>query len=91
VAVIPSSPGAAVGHLASTPGITFSGGVTTSGDLTLEVPLVSQTGCTYDTVLLLDGPISVGTTVTGGSIGFDVSCPVDVSPCRLVYTGTWRR
>jgi hypothetical protein len=52
---------------------------------------VSQNGCTYDTVLLLDGPISVGTTVTGGSIGFDVSCPVYVSPCRLVYTGTWRR
>src|SRR5262249_28562913 len=68
-----------------------SGGGTTSGDLTLEGPLVSQTGCTYHTVLLLDGPISVGTTLTGGSIGFDVSCPVYVSPCRLGYTGTWRR
>lgn len=91
VAVIPSSPGAAVGQAASAPGITFSGGVTTSGDLTLEALVSNQNGCTIDTALLLDGPISVSTRSTGGGIGFDASCPVYVSPCRLVYTGTWRR
>jgi len=51
----------------------------------------NQNGCTIDTAILLDGPISPYTTTTAGGIGFDASCPVYVAPCRVIYTGTWTR
>ena len=91
VTVIPSSPGAAVGQAASAPSTTFSGGVSSTGDLALEALMSNQNGCTIDTAILLDGPISPYTTTTAGGIGFDASCPVYVAPCRVIYTGTWTR
>jgi hypothetical protein len=91
VTVLPASPGAAQGYLTSAPQITFSGGVTTEGDLGLEAFISNQYGCVLDTALLIDGPIASSTYSTAGAVGFDASCPAYPTVCRVVYTGTWTR
>jgi hypothetical protein len=66
VTVIPSSPGAAVGQAASAPSTTFSGGVSSTGDLALVALMYNQNGCTIDTAILLDGPMSRAHTMPQG-------------------------